>query len=60
MYIQYNYITDVIVIVLPASPIDRVFEPRSCLRKEYKFDTSCLFAKHAELRRKCKERLFRN
>jgi hypothetical protein len=50
----------VMVSVLAASAVGRVFEPQSCQTKDYKIDMCCFFAKQAEIRRKSKDWLARN
>ena len=48
------------VSVLVSSVVDRGFEPRSSQTKDYKIGMCCFSAKHAALRRKCKDCLARD
>ena len=48
------------VSVLTVSAVDRRFESRSGLTKDYKFQISCFSANHAPLRRKGKDWLAQN
>ena len=58
---SYIYIIGgVMVSVLVLSAVDRGFEPRSGQTNNYKIGICCFSAKHAALRRKCKDRLPRN
>jgi hypothetical protein len=43
------------VSMLTSSAVDRGFEPWSGQIKDYKIAICCFSAKHAELRRKCKD-----
>ena len=49
-----------VVSVLASSAVDRGFEPKSGQTKDYKIGMCCFSAKHAALRRKCKDWLARN
>jgi hypothetical protein len=48
------------VIMLTLSVIDRGFQHRLGQIKDYKIGICCFFAKHAALRRQCKDWLARN
>jgi len=48
------------VSVVASSVVDRGFEPRSGLTKDYKIGICCFSAKHAALRSKSKDCLPRN
>ena len=56
----FNRICGVIVSVFVSSTVDRGFEPQSGQTKDYKSGICCFSAKHAALRRKCKDWLARN
>ena len=53
-------ISDVMVSVLASSAVDRGFQSQLGQTKDYKISICCFSAKHAELRRKSKDRLDRN
>ena len=55
-----NRIGDVMGSVFASSAVDRGFEPRSGLHKDYAIGICCFSAKHVELRRKGKDWLARN
>ena len=55
-----NRIGGVMVSVLASSSVDRGFESRSGQTKYYKIGICCFSGKHAELRRKSKDRFTRN
>ena len=57
---SFNRIGGVMVSVLTSSAVDREFESRSGLTKDYKIGICCFSAKHAALRRKSKDWLSRN
>ena len=48
------------VSLLASSAVDHGFEPRSGQTKDYEIDICCFSTKHAELRRKSKDRLALN
>jgi hypothetical protein len=53
--VDHGFIGVVMVSVLVSSAVDRGFEPRSGLTKEYKICISCFSANHAALSRKNKD-----
>ena len=53
--VDHGFIGGVMVSVLVSSAVDRGFEPRSGLTKEYKICISYFSAKHAALSRKNKD-----
>ena len=55
-----NHISGVMVSVLASSVVGRWFEPRKDHTKDYEFGMCCFSAKHAALRRKCKDWLARD
>ena len=57
---DFNRVGDVMVSVLALSAVDRGFEHRACLIKDYKVDVCCFLAKHSILRSKSKDWLTRN
>ena len=61
MYInKENCIGGVMVSVLASSAVNRGFEPRSGLTKDYAIAVCCFSAKHTSLRRMSKDWLVRN
>ena len=58
--IKSNCISGVMVNVLALSAVDRGFEPRSGITRDYKIGICCFSAKHASLRGKSKDWLVWN
>ena len=54
------HISGVMVSLLTSSAVDRGFEPRTGQTNDYKIGICCFSAKHAALKRKCKDWLARN
>ena len=58
--VKGKLIGGVMVRVLALNAVDRWFEPMSGQTKDYKIGICCFSAKHAVLRRKCKDWLAQN